>query len=100
MFATLSPADPKHFEDELPSISIPAPNLWQLIASLLHQESAPLHLEAKTKVLENIIENLERKPGFKKNMPIIFLNPVFFNSDYLSGTSHVTISLIGFASQT
>ena len=44
-------------------------NLWQFRhlvlnpTSLLnhprHQESAPLHLEAKTKVLDNIIENLE-----------------------------------------
>ena len=41
------------------SLSIPDPNQWQLRGSPLHQESAPLHLEAKTKVFDNIIENLE-----------------------------------------
>jgi len=49
----------KLFQDEFPSISIPAPNLWQLLGSPLHQDSTPLHLEAKTKMLDNIIENLE-----------------------------------------
>ena len=51
----------KIFQDVFPSISIPAPNLWQLLGSPLHQYSAPLHLEAKTKILDNmnIIENLE-----------------------------------------
>ena len=49
----------KLFQDEFPSISIPAPNLWQLLGSPLHQDSTPLHLEAKTKILDNIIENLE-----------------------------------------
>ena len=49
----------KLLQDEFTSISIPAPNLCQLLAFPLHQESAPLHFEAKTKVLDNIIENLE-----------------------------------------
>jgi len=49
----------KIFQDVFPSISIPAPNLWQLLGSPLHQDSTPLHLEAKTKMLDNIIENLE-----------------------------------------
>ena len=49
----------KLFQAVFPSISIPAPNLWQLLGSPLHQEAAPLHLEAKTKMLPNIIENLE-----------------------------------------
>ena len=47
------------FQDVFPSISIPAPDLWQLLGSPLHQDSTPLHLEAKTKMLDNIIENLE-----------------------------------------
>ena len=49
----------KAFQVEFPSISIPAPNLWQLLGSPLHQDSIPLHLKAKTKMLDNIIENLE-----------------------------------------
>ena len=49
----------KLFQDVFPSISIPAPNLWQLLGSPLHQDSTPLHLEAKTKMLDNITENLE-----------------------------------------
>jgi len=49
----------KFFQEEFPSISIPAPNLWQLLGSPLHQDSTPLHLEAKTKMLGNIIDNLE-----------------------------------------
>ena len=49
----------KLFQGVFPSISIPAPNLWQLLGSPLHQEAAPLHLEAKTKMIDNIIENLE-----------------------------------------
>ena len=46
----------KLFQDIFPSISIPAPNLWQLLGSPQHQDSTPLHLEAKTKMLDNIIE--------------------------------------------
>jgi len=51
----------KLFQDVFPSISIPAPNLqyWQLLGSPLHQDSTPLHLEPETKMLGNIIENLE-----------------------------------------
>jgi len=49
----------KLFQDVFPSISIPAPNLWQLLGYPQHQDSTPLHLEAKTKMLDNIIENLE-----------------------------------------
>jgi len=49
----------KFFQEEFPTISIPALNLWQLLGSPLHQDSTPLHLEAKTKMLGNIIENLE-----------------------------------------
>ena len=49
----------KLFQDVFPSISIPAPNLWQLIGSPLHQDSTPLHLEPKIKMLDNIIENVE-----------------------------------------
>jgi len=49
----------KLFQDVFLSISIPAPNLWQLLGSPLHQDSTPLHLEAKTKMLDNITENLE-----------------------------------------
>jgi len=49
----------KLFQDVFPSISIPAPDLWQLLGSSLHQDSTPLYLEAKTKMLDNIIENLE-----------------------------------------
>ena len=49
----------KFFQEEFPSISIPPPNLWQLLGSPLHQDSTPLHLEAKTKMLDNITENLE-----------------------------------------
>jgi len=48
----------KLFQDVFPSISIPAPDLWQLLGSPLHQDSSPLHLETKTKMLDNI-ENLE-----------------------------------------
>jgi len=48
----------KFFQEVFPSISIPAPNLWQLLRSLLHQDSTPLHLEPKTKMLGNIIETL------------------------------------------
>ena len=29
----------QHFQEEFPSISIPAPNLWQLLGSPLHQDS-------------------------------------------------------------
>ena len=49
----------KLFQDEFPTISTPALNIWQLLGSPLHQKSVPLHLEAKTKVLDNIFENLE-----------------------------------------
>jgi len=49
----------KRFQDVFPSISIPALDLWQLLGSPLHQDSTPLHLEAKTKMLDNIIENLK-----------------------------------------
>ena len=49
----------KFFQEEFTSISIPAPKLWQLLGSPLHLDSTPLHLEAKTKMLGNIIENLE-----------------------------------------
>jgi len=49
----------KLLQDVFPSISITAPNIWQLLGSPLHQDSAPLHLEAKTKMLDNIIGNLE-----------------------------------------
>ena len=42
----------KLFQDVFPSISITAPNLWQLLGSPLHQDSTPLHLEAKTKMLD------------------------------------------------
>jgi len=35
-----------------------APQPW-LLGSPLHQDSTLLHLEAKTKMLDNIIENLE-----------------------------------------
>jgi len=35
----------KFFQEEFPSISIPAPNLWQLLGSPLLQVSTPLHLE-------------------------------------------------------
>jgi len=49
----------KAFQVEFPSLSIPAPNLWQLLGSPLHQDSTPPHLETKTKMLGNIIENLE-----------------------------------------
>jgi len=47
------------FKDVFPYISISPPNLWYLLGSPLHQESAPLHLEAKTKMFDNIIKNLE-----------------------------------------
>jgi len=46
------------FQEKFPSISIPTPYLWQLLGSPLNQDSTPLHLEAKTKRLGNIIENL------------------------------------------
>jgi len=49
----------KCFHKEFPSISIPGSNLWQLLGSPLHRDSTPLHLEAKAKMLSNIIENLE-----------------------------------------
>jgi len=49
----------KLFQDAFPSIKVPAPNLWQLFRPPVHQKSTPLHLEAKTIVLDNIIENLE-----------------------------------------
>jgi len=47
------------FQDQFPSLSIPDPTHWQLLGSPLHQESAPLHLKAKIKVLDCISENLE-----------------------------------------
>ena len=34
------------FQEEFPYISIPAPNLWQLLGSPLHQDSTPVHQEA------------------------------------------------------
>jgi len=49
----------KLFQDIFPSIAVPAPNLWQLLGSPLYQDSAPLHLEAKIYMLDNIIQNLE-----------------------------------------
>ena len=49
----------KLFQDQFPSLSISDPIHWQLLGSLLHLESAPLHLKAKTKVLDSITENLE-----------------------------------------
>ena len=49
----------KAFQMEFPSISIPAPNLWHLWGSPLNQDSTPPHLETTTKMLGNIIENLE-----------------------------------------
>jgi len=49
----------KLFQDVFLSISILDPKLWQLLGFLLHQESTPLHVEAKTKVLDNILKNLE-----------------------------------------
>jgi len=42
-----------------PSLCIPDPTHWQLLGSPLHQESDPLHLKAKIKVLDSITENLE-----------------------------------------
>ena len=32
---------------------------WQLLGCRLHQDSAPIHLKAKTKVIDSITENLE-----------------------------------------
>ena len=43
----------------IPIPLIPDPTHWQLLGSPLHQESAPLHLKAKIKVLDSITENLE-----------------------------------------
>jgi len=53
------PQTSKVFQDQFPSLSIPDPTHWQLLGSPLHQESAPLHLKAKIKVLDSITENLE-----------------------------------------
>ena len=49
----------KLFQDQFSSLSIPDATHWQLLGSPLHQESAPLHLKAKIKVLDSITENLE-----------------------------------------
>jgi len=47
----------------------------------LHQESAPLHLDAKTKVLDNIIENLEliepHQPFFILKSCISISKPIY-----------------------
>jgi len=53
------PQTSKLFQYQFPSLSIPDPIHWQLLGSPLHLESAPLHLRAKTKVLDSITENLE-----------------------------------------
>jgi len=53
------PQTSKLFQDQFPFFSIPDPTHWQLLGSPLHQESAPLHLKAKIKVLDSITENLE-----------------------------------------
>jgi len=53
------PQTSKLFQDQFPSLSIPDPILWQLLGSPPHQESAPLYLKAKIKVLDSITENLE-----------------------------------------
>jgi len=53
------PQTSKLFQDQFPSLSIPDSTHWQLRGSPLHQESAPLHLKAKIKVLDSITENLE-----------------------------------------
>jgi len=53
------PQTSKLFQDQFSSLAIPDPTHWQLLGSPLHQESAPLHLKAKIKVLDSITENLE-----------------------------------------
>jgi len=56
---TNKPQTSKLFQDQFPSLSISDPIHWQLLGSPLHLESVPLHLKAKTKVLDSITENLE-----------------------------------------
>jgi len=53
------PKSSKLIQDQFPSVSIPDPIYWQLLGSPMQQESDPLHLKAKTKVLESTTENLE-----------------------------------------